>query len=98
MGLSKGLIEIERATIFSFYTVCIPFNWLDLWLSTWIAGDPSQEDMDVIFILTRDSYYVANYDDDVDKVTRYQCVSYFDIESIEFGTLEESALSQLGFR
>ena len=54
--------------------------------------------MDVIFILTRDSYYVANYDDDVDKVTRYQCVSYFDIESIEFGTLEESALSQLGFR
>ena len=53
--------------------------------------------MDVIFILTRDSYYVANYDDDVDKVTRYQRVPFFDIESIEFGPLEESTF-QLSFR
>ena len=55
--------------------------------------------MDVILILTRDSYYVAHYDDDVDKVTRYQRVAFFDIEAIEFGPLEESsAFSQLSFR
>ena len=53
--------------------------------------------MDVILIMTRDSYYIANYDDDVDKVTRYQRVALFDIESIEFGPLEESAF-QLSFR
>ena len=64
-----------------------------------LTGDPSQEDMDVILILTRDSYYVAHYDDDVDKVTRYQRVAFFDIEAIEFGPLEESsAFSQLSFR
>ena len=63
------------------------------------TGDLSQEDMDVILILTRDSYYVAHYDDDVDKVTRYQRVAFFDIEAIEFGPLEESsAFSQLSFR
>lgn len=32
------------------------------------VGDPNAEDMDVIFILARDSYYVAKYDDEVDKV------------------------------
>ena len=89
-GLDRGGGHTQ---LFVFDSIDLIFDF-----STWIAGDPSQEDMDVIFILTRDSYYVANYDDDVDKVTRYQCVSYFDIESIEFGTLEESALSQLGFR
>ena len=33
-----------------------------------LTGDPSQEDMDVILILSKDSYYVARYDDEVDKV------------------------------
>ena len=33
------------------------------------TGDPAQEDMDIIVILTKDSYYVAYYDDEVDKVS-----------------------------
>ena len=31
------------------------------------TGDPDQEDMDIIVILTKDSYFVAYYDDEVDK-------------------------------
>ena len=54
------------------------------------TGDPSQEDMDVIFILTRDSYYVAFYDDEVDKVTNYQRVCLSDIELIELGPYQSS--------
>ena len=42
------------------------------------TGDPSQEDMDVIVILTKDSYYIAHYDDEVDKVTSYQRVALSD--------------------
>jgi hypothetical protein len=41
-----------------------------------VTGDPSQEDMDIILILTQDSYYLAHYDDDVDKVTQYQRVAF----------------------
>ena len=50
-----------------------------------VTGDPSQEDMDVIVILTKDSYYIAHYDDEVDKVTSYQRVALSDIEMIEYG-------------
>jgi phosphatidylinositol 4-phosphatase len=45
--------------------------------------------MDVILILSRDAYYVARYDDDVDKVTQYQRVALADIEKIEFGVLDQ---------
>ena len=62
-----------------------------------VTGDPSQEDMDIIFILTQDSYYLAHYDDDVDKVTQYQRVAFHDVESIEFGIPEESPF-QFSFR
>ena len=54
-----------------------------------ISGDPNQEDMDVILILAKDSYYVARYDDEVDKVTQYQRVALADVEKIEFGTLDQ---------
>lgn len=46
--------------------------------------------MDTILILTRDSYYVADYDDQIDKVTNYQRVSLEDIVLIEFGQPESS--------
>ena len=52
-------------------------------------GDPTQEDMDVILILAKDSYYVARYDDEVDKVTQYQRVALADIEKIEFGIVDQ---------
>lgn len=48
--------------------------------------------MDTVFILTRDSYYVADYDDQIDKVTNYQRVPLDDIVLIEFGQ-PESAVS-----
>ena len=44
--------------------------------------------MDTILILTRDSYCVADYDDQIDKVTNYQRVSLNDIVMIEFGQPE----------
>ena len=46
--------------------------------------------MDIIFILTQDCYYVAQYDDEVDKVTQYQRVLLSNIEKIEFGVPEQS--------
>lgn len=44
--------------------------------------------MDKILILTRDSYYVADYDDQIDKVTNYQRVPLTDVVFIEFGQPE----------
>ena len=55
----------------------------------YFLGDPTQEDMDLILILSRDAYYIARYDDDVDKVTQYQRVALADIEKIEFGVLDQ---------
>ncbi len=62
-----------------------------------VSGDPTQEDMDVIVILTKDSYYVAHYDDEVDKVTSYQRVALADIEKLELGVPDQPAF-QLSFR
>ena len=36
-----------------------------------VTGDSRQEDMDAVFILTPDAYYVAQYDNAVDKVTYF---------------------------
>ena len=49
--------------------------------------------MDVILILTKDSYYIAHYDDEVDKVTNYQRVAFEDLELIELGPLDQSAFN-----
>ncbi|CAH1122415.1 unnamed protein product [Ceutorhynchus assimilis] len=56
------------------------------------TGDPSETEMDSILILTRDSYFVADYDDQVDKVTEYQNVPLKDIYLLEFG-MPQSASS-----
>ncbi|XP_018048606.1 PREDICTED: phosphatidylinositide phosphatase SAC2 isoform X1 [Atta colombica] len=53
-----------------------------------ITGDPTETEMDTILILTRDSYYIADYDDQIDKVTNYQKVLLNDIVLIEFGQPE----------
>ena len=63
------------------------------------TGDPDQEDMDLIVILTKDSYYVAYYDDEVDKVINYQRVALSDIELLEFGVAPHSPTFNLpGFK
>ncbi|XP_033324961.1 phosphatidylinositide phosphatase spermathreecae isoform X2 [Megalopta genalis] len=53
-----------------------------------VTGDPTETEMDTILILTRDCYYVADYDDQIDKVTNYQKVSLGDIVLIECGKSE----------
>ena len=45
--------------------------------------------MDIIFILTSDSYFVARYDDGVGKVTDYQRVILENVDKIEFGVIEQ---------
>lgn len=52
------------------------------------TGDPTETEMDKILILTHDSYYVADFDDQIDKVTNYQRVNLSDIDSLEFGQPE----------
>lgn len=54
-------------------------------------GDPNETEMDAILILTKDSYYVADYDDQVDKVTKYQRVMLEDVVMFESGVPEASA-------
>jgi len=55
-----------------------------------VTGDPAQEDLDIVFILTDSSYYVARYDDQLDKITDYQQVALADIVKIEFGVPEHT--------
>ncbi|XP_011147498.1 phosphatidylinositide phosphatase SAC2 isoform X2 [Harpegnathos saltator] len=55
-----------------------------------VTGDPTETEMDTILILTRDSYYIADYDDQIDKVTNYQRVQLNDIVLVEFGQPENT--------
>ncbi|XP_016841038.1 phosphatidylinositide phosphatase SAC2 isoform X1 [Nasonia vitripennis] len=55
-----------------------------------VTGDPTETEMDSILILTHDSYYVADYDDQIDKVTNYQRVLLSDIVLIECGQPENT--------
>ncbi|KAJ9598474.1 hypothetical protein L9F63_010843, partial [Diploptera punctata] len=55
-----------------------------------VSGDPTESEMDTILILTRDSYYVAEYDDQLDRVTKYQRVMLEDLTMIEFGVADHS--------
>ncbi|KAL1424093.1 hypothetical protein MTO96_003595 [Rhipicephalus appendiculatus] len=50
-----------------------------------VTGDPGQADMDSILVLTKDSYYVAEYDDQTDRITKYQRVFLEDLEKMELG-------------
>ncbi|CAG9858735.1 unnamed protein product [Phyllotreta striolata] len=55
-----------------------------------VEGDPNETEMDSILILTRDSYFVADYDDQVDKVTNYQRVLMEDVTLLEFGMADSN--------
>ncbi|GLH05859.1 Phosphatidylinositide phosphatase SAC1 [Gryllus bimaculatus] len=55
-----------------------------------VSGDPTETEMDTILILTRDAYYVAEYDDQLDRIMKYQQVLLKDLTLIEFGTPESS--------
>ncbi|KAE8740672.1 hypothetical protein FOCC_FOCC013820 [Frankliniella occidentalis] len=60
-----------------------------------VTGDPTETEMDTILILTRDSYYVADYDEQMDRVTKYQQVLLKDITWLEQGTAELSTTGSL---
>lgn len=60
-----------------------------------VTGDPTETEMDTILILTRDSYYVADYDEQMDRVTKYQQVLLKDITWLEQGTAELSTAGSL---
>lgn len=47
--------------------------------------------MDSILILTRDNYVVADYDDQSDRVTKFQQQSLTDVTFIEFGVPESAS-------
>ncbi|XP_058798092.1 phosphatidylinositide phosphatase SAC2 isoform X2 [Phymastichus coffea] len=55
-----------------------------------VTGDPTETEMDTILILTRDSYYVADYDEQTDKVTNYQRILLEDVILIECGQPENT--------
>lgn len=55
------------------------------------TGDPNETEMDSVLILTRDSYFMADYDDQVDKVTKYQRVLLQDVTLLEFGMGESNS-------
>ncbi|CAG9818977.1 unnamed protein product [Phaedon cochleariae] len=56
-----------------------------------VTGDPNETEMDSILILTKDSYFMADYDDQVDKITKYQQVMLKDISLLEFGIAESNS-------
>ncbi|KAM8924171.1 phosphatidylinositide phosphatase SAC2 isoform 2-T2 [Pelodytes ibericus] len=47
--------------------------------------DATHKDVDVLLLLSNCAYYVAYYDDEVDKVNQYQRLSLDDLEKIEIG-------------
>ncbi|XP_051883602.1 phosphatidylinositide phosphatase SAC2 isoform X2 [Pristis pectinata] len=47
--------------------------------------DATHRDVDVLLLLSNCAYYVAYYDDEVDKVNQYQRLSLEDLERIEIG-------------
>ncbi|KAM4852168.1 phosphatidylinositide phosphatase SAC2 isoform 2-T2 [Thomomys bottae] len=47
--------------------------------------DATHRDVDVLLLLSNAAYYVAYYDDEVDKVNQYQRLSLEDLEKIEIG-------------
>ena len=49
------------------------------------SSSMSDTDMDTVLVLTKDCYYVAEYDDQTDRIVRYQKVFLEDLEKIELG-------------
>lgn len=47
--------------------------------------DATQRDVDVLLVLSHSTYYVAYYDDEVDKLNQDQRLSIEDLEKIEIG-------------
>jgi Inositol phosphatase len=53
-----------------------------------VSGDPAQESMDTVLLLSEDSAYVAQYDQELEGIADIQQIQLADITRIEFGQLE----------
>ena len=62
---------------------CIAEN--EIILGSWALVSSTNDEMDSILVLCKDSYHVATYDEARDRVTKCQCVLLEDIEKIELG-------------
>ncbi|XP_006754968.1 PREDICTED: phosphatidylinositide phosphatase SAC2-like [Myotis davidii] len=60
-------------------------SWLEQRFSECPLIDATHRDVDVLLLLSNSAYYVAYYDDEVDKVNQYQRLSLEDLEKIEIG-------------
>uniref|UniRef100_A0A2I3GGG2 Inositol polyphosphate-5-phosphatase F n=1 Tax=Nomascus leucogenys TaxID=61853 RepID=A0A2I3GGG2_NOMLE len=60
-------------------------TWLKQQFSECILIDATHRDVDVLLLLSNSAYYVAYYDDEVDKVNQYQRLSLENLEKIEIG-------------
>lgn len=92
---SWGLIDADPVYVYSIINILLKNYLLSEMVTyslliTFRTGDPTETEMDTILILTRDSYYVADYDDQIDKVTNYQRVPLSDVILIEFGQPEST--------
>ncbi|PNJ65436.1 INPP5F isoform 3 [Pongo abelii] len=59
--------------------------WLKQQFSECTLIDATHRDVDVLLLLSNSAYYVAYYDDEVDKVNQYQRLSLENLEKIEIG-------------
>ncbi|XP_037661317.1 phosphatidylinositide phosphatase SAC2 isoform X3 [Choloepus didactylus] len=59
--------------------------WLKQQYSECSLIDATHRDVDVLLLLSNSAYYVAYYDDEIDKVNQYQRLSLEDLEKIEIG-------------
>ncbi|CAG2173959.1 unnamed protein product, partial [Oppiella nova] len=50
------------------------------------SSSVADTDMDTVLVLTKDCYYVAEYDDQTDRIIKYQKVLLEDLEKIELGS------------
>ncbi|CAG0884671.1 unnamed protein product [Darwinula stevensoni] len=53
-----------------------------------VTGDMTEQDVDCILILTRNSYFVIMYEENADCIEEFECVPLEDIISIELGPLK----------
>ncbi|KAF6317297.1 inositol polyphosphate-5-phosphatase F [Rhinolophus ferrumequinum] len=63
----------------------IVMAWLKQQFSECTLIDATHRDVDVLLLLSNSAYYVAYYDDEVDKVNQYQRLSLENLEKIEIG-------------
>ncbi len=54
-----------------------------------VTGDPRQTDLDIVFIVTKDAYYVARYEHETEKVTQYQKVLLANVERVDLGAVDQ---------